>query len=86
MNRRGTGPDGCQNCQTQKEQGMMSSGQIILTDYLVENISKEREQRGLRLTSLSREEVVAYLKKNLHWRISDVSSTTNIHPVPTYVD
>ena len=70
---RGTGPEGCENCKTQQMKGALSSGQVILTDHLVENIAKEKEQRGLTLTSLSRDEVVAHLKKNLHWRISDVS-------------
>ncbi|KAL9034629.1 MAG: hypothetical protein Q9214_006960 [Letrouitia sp. 1 TL-2023] len=71
---RGIGPEGCENCKNQRAEGGLSSGQLILTDYLVENIKKEEELRGMTLTSLSRNEVVAYLQKNLHWRISDVSS------------
>lgn len=70
---RGVGADGCENCRAQREEGALLSGQVILTDYLVENITKERTLRGLTLQSLSREQVIEYLKKNLHWRISDVS-------------
>ena len=70
---RGTGPEGCENCKTQEATGALSSGQVILTDYLAENIAKQRQLRGAPLTSLARDEVIAYLKRNLHWRISDVS-------------
>lgn len=70
---RGTDAEGCENCQVQQEEGALGSGQVILTDYLVENITKERTLRGLMLQSLSRDEVIEYLKKNLHWLISDVS-------------
>lgn len=69
---RGDGPEGCANCHRQKQDHELSTGQVILTDYLVEHITKSIQDRGLTLQSLSREDVVEYLKKNLHWRISDV--------------
>ncbi|KAL2070465.1 hypothetical protein VTL71DRAFT_13491 [Oculimacula yallundae] len=68
---RGDGPEGCANCHSQKQDNELSTGQVILTDYLVEHITKSIQDRGLTLQSLSREDVVEYLKKNLHWRISD---------------
>lgn len=73
MTGRGTGPEGCSNCKEQQEEGVLYSGQVILTDYLAENIYERREQGGLTLSSLSQDEVSAYLKRNLHWRIVDVS-------------
>ena len=69
---RGTGEGGCGNCRAQQEEGALGSGQVILTDYLVENITKERTLRGLALSSLSPQEVIEYLRTYLHWRISDV--------------
>ncbi|KAH6723255.1 putative tyrosinase [Leptodontidium sp. MPI-SDFR-AT-0119] len=69
---RGDGPEGCANCHRQKQDHELSTGQVILTDYLVEHITKSIQDRGLTLQSLSREDVVEYLKKNLHWRISDI--------------
>jgi len=49
------------------------TGQVIITDYLVEQIQRQVTHRGMQLQSLDREDVVAYLKMNLHWRITDVS-------------
>ncbi|CZS88976.1 uncharacterized protein RAG0_00474 [Rhynchosporium agropyri] len=69
---RGDGPEGCANCHRQKQDHELSTGQVILTDYLVEHITKSIQDRGLTLQSLSRADVVAYLKTNLHWRISDI--------------
>merc|ERR1711977_79142 len=69
---RGDGPEGCANCHRQKQDHELSTGQVILTDYLVEHITKNIQERGLNLQSLSREDVVGYLRKNLHWRISDI--------------
>ncbi|KAL8832127.1 MAG: hypothetical protein Q9191_000449 [Dirinaria sp. TL-2023a] len=73
MNARGATAEGCENCKAQYEKHALSAGQIVLTDYLVEDIIKERQQRGLTLASLSRSEVIEYLRKNLHWRITDQS-------------
>ena len=73
MQGRGIGPEGCANCRRQQQEGALSSGQVVLTDYLAENIYKGIEQRGLTLGSLSREDVINYLQTNLHWRIMDVS-------------
>ena len=70
---RGLGPEGCENCARQQETHALSTGQVILTNYLVEHIKKHTVEQGLRLESLSVDEVGAYLRKNLHWRITNVS-------------
>jgi len=70
---RGVDASGCGNCQKQKDGGALFSGQVILTDYLIERIEQAESVRGLTLSSLEPEEVVPYLKANLHWRITDVS-------------
>ncbi|KAL3427941.1 tyrosinase [Phlyctema vagabunda] len=70
---RGQGPEGCANCTRQQQDHELSTGQVILTDYLIERIHKHVQERGLTLQTLSREEVVQYLKNNLHWRISDAN-------------
>ena len=49
------------------------TGQVIITDHLVEQIQRQVTHRGMQMQSLDREDVVAYLKMNLHWRITDVS-------------
>jgi hypothetical protein len=53
----------------------LSTGQVILTDYLVEHITKGIRARGMLLASLEKADVIAFLKENLHWRITDVSFT-----------
>lgn len=72
-NARGTGLEGCANCIRQREEQELSTGQVVITDYLVEHIKKGIVDRGVTLATLDREDVIDYLKKNLHWRISDVS-------------
>lgn len=69
---RGVDASGCGNCKEQRDSGALFSGQVILTDYLIERITQAEAHRGLTLTSLEPEEVVPYLKANLHWRITDV--------------
>lgn len=72
---RGTGEEGCQNCARQREAGHLSTGQLVLTDYLAEWVRKGLQGRdGERLGGLGREEVGRWLRKELHWRISDVSA------------
>lgn len=70
---RGVDDTGCDNCKKQQEEGALFTGQVILTDYLIERMVQAEAHRGLTLTSLDRDEVVPYLKANLHWRITDVS-------------
>ena len=70
---RGLDESGCENCREQKDDGALFSGQVILTDTLIERIVRGETHRGLTLASLDRGEVVTYLRKNLHWRITDVS-------------
>ncbi len=77
------GPEGCEYCEKQKAEQALSSGQVILTDYLVENITKQRALRNMTLGTLEPNEVIPYLKENLHWRISDVSSSSSpTHSIP----
>jgi hypothetical protein len=70
---RGIDSNGCDNCKKQQEDGAQFTSQVILTDYLIERITQAQPHRGLTLASLDEQEVVAYLKANLHWRITDVS-------------
>lgn len=69
---RGIDESGCGNCKSQRDQNALFTGQVILTDYLIERIVQAEAHRGLTLTSLDQDEVVEYLKANLHWRITDV--------------
>lgn len=77
---RGFDETGCENCGQRREARVLSTGQIILTDHLIEHIKRHTVERNLRLDNLSREEVVDYLRTNLHWRVSDVSFLTTTVP------
>lgn len=70
---RGIDESGCDNCKDQAAQAYLACGQVILTDYLIQQIYLGEELGGLTLTTLDPEEVTTYLRKNLHWRIVDVS-------------
>jgi tyrosinase len=72
----GSNTSGCNNCKRQEQTHARMTGQVIITDTLVEHIQRQITQQGMQLHSLAREDVVAYLKKNLHWRITDVSVPT----------
>lgn len=69
---RGVDESGCDSCKQQRDEHALFTGQVILTDYLIERITQAEPHRGLTLTSLDQAEVVEYLKTNLHWRITDV--------------
>jgi tyrosinase len=58
------------------------TGQVIITDHLVEQIQRQITHRGMQLRSLNREDVITYLKTNLHWRVTDVSQRGAITPPP----
>ncbi|KAF2501891.1 Di-copper centre-containing protein [Lophium mytilinum] len=68
---RGVDESGCASCKELRDENALSSGQVILTDYLIERITLGEAQRGLTLGSLDQVEVIEYLRKNLHWRITD---------------
>lgn len=69
----GTSTSGCNNCKRQEQNHALMTGQVIITDPLVEHIERQITHGGMQLRSLSREDVVEYLKTNLHWCITDVS-------------
>ena len=63
---------GCDNCIKQQSAHVKSTGQVILTDTLVEHIRAGIRDQGMQLRSLEKEDVVEYLKTNLHWRVTTV--------------
>ena len=71
---RGVAPEGCESCKVQKAEHALSAGQVVLTDYLIEHITKQETLRGIPLRSLDKDQVIPYLKENLHWRVTDVGS------------
>lgn len=66
------GPEGCEYCKVQEVEHALSAGQVILTDYLIEHVTKQKTLRGIPLRSLDKDQVIHYLKENLHWRVTDV--------------
>jgi hypothetical protein len=58
----------CENCAIQQDHGLRVGGQIPLTSIILSAAA-----RGEISDSQNREEVIAYLKRNLKWRVSTVS-------------
>jgi tyrosinase len=69
----GTNTSGCNNCKRQEQNHALMTGQVIITDTLVEHIQRRITYHDIQLQSLARGDVVAYLKTNLHWLVTDVS-------------
>ena len=72
---------GCANCKAQAEKKLQCTGQIVLTNALVtrykQRLLHENRYSGTDndvLASMKPEDVVPFLKRNLHWRISDVGN------------
>jgi hypothetical protein len=70
--------EGCTTCRKQKEavgsQRQLTTGQVVLTDFLVESIrGKKKGKNGVCLDDFKKESVAGWLKDNLHWRVTDVS-------------
>ena len=66
--------DNCDNCRQQNENGLIDSDVIPLTTPLVAYWRSQEEMGGMRLKSLEVAEVKEFLRRNLHWRVLDVSS------------
>lgn len=72
---------GCANCRAQAEMQLQSTGQIVLTNALVtrhkQQLLHDNRYSGTEndvLASMEPEDVVKFLKRNLHWRVSDVGN------------
>ena len=63
----------CPNCARQADRGLIDSDVISLTSNLIAYWRDEEEHCGLKLQSLSVNEVLPFLRVNLHVRILDVS-------------
>ncbi|KAK6532574.1 hypothetical protein TWF281_006758 [Arthrobotrys megalospora] len=57
----------CSNCETQSEEHTVVTGQVSLTNALLDDV----EDPANGLNSLIPEEVIPYLQRHLHWRITD---------------
>ena len=62
----------CGKCKDDRKAGLMVTGIVPLTAALIEDV-----REGL-ISSLNPEDVVPYLAKNLHWRVTLVSLSLNI--------
>lgn len=60
----------CKNCAEQKAGGVLSKGQIILTNALLKDAT---DANNSDLNSLEPDDVNRYLKEHLNWRAVDVS-------------
>ncbi|CAG8971787.1 hypothetical protein HYALB_00001896 [Hymenoscyphus albidus] len=64
---RGMRTSGCDACARAQEFGDLSTGQIIITDFLVNKVRSS----ACTLEGMGREAVSAWLRTELHWRIID---------------
>ncbi len=60
---RGMGPEGCEYCKVLEAEHPLSAGQVVLTDYVIEHITKQRTLRGVSLRSLDKDQLIPYLKE-----------------------
>ncbi|KAF3912744.1 Tyrosinase [Dactylellina cionopaga] len=58
----------CSNCEQQQEDHTIVTGQVSLTTALLDDVE---DTANTSLTSLIPEEVVPYLQRHLHWRVTD---------------
>lgn len=63
----------CDNCRQQDLNGLMDSDVIPLTTPLVSCWQSGEEMGGMRLRSLEVIDVKEFLRRNLRWRVLDVS-------------
>ena len=86
---RGIGPEGCDYCKVQEAEHALSAGQVVLTDYLIEHVTKQRPLRGIPLRSVDKGQVIPYSKENLHWRVTDIGSKVvslkNVHSTNDHI-
>jgi tyrosinase len=77
---------GCANCKKNHENKLKTTGQVPLTNALLtrykQQIPHETESGEITLLGgMEPEQVVPFLKKNFHWRITDVSpADTSVEP------
>lgn len=69
----------CENCKKQQEENILYGSVVPLTKTLTDYVKSAERQPplpapdGLVLKSLEPEEVIPFLRRNLHWRVLDVS-------------
>jgi tyrosinase len=76
---------GCVNCKKQAEEKSESTGQVVLTNALITRykqqiIHENRDDASQILASMEPADVIGFLKKNLHWRITGVSKQPPTSP------
>lgn len=75
---RGLDATGCANCQAQRAAGVLETGQVILTDHLAQRVAAGADG----LASLDVADVVPYLKRNLHWRVTARGQPVALEELP----
>ncbi|KAL2039327.1 hypothetical protein N7G274_007995 [Stereocaulon virgatum] len=75
-----TQPGGCANCEKQAKEKSESTGQVVLTNALITRykqqiIHENRDDASQVLASMEPADVIEFLKKNLHWRITGASGS-----------
>jgi hypothetical protein len=68
-----------ENCRRQNALGLEDSDTIALTTNLVAYWKDGEVHAGQRLRSLEPSDVLPFLRYNLHWRVLDVSYTSEVH-------
>ena len=63
----------CANCKKQTDDKLLDSDTIPLTPPLIAYWRTEEAVSGMKVESLDPPDVIPFLKRNLHWRVTDVS-------------
>jgi len=69
---------GCDNCKSQKDEGMKYGDELSLTDPILSYYRSQEQPHDHQITDLSPDVVVPFLKRELHWRVLHVSCSGSI--------
>ncbi len=84
----GDSPEGCPNCRAQQDDHAESTGRVILTNALItrwkNQIRYPREDDGPQtLGSMEPDDVVKFLKYNMHWRVTSMGELVDFNRIPS---
>lgn len=69
----------CANCAAQASANVVVGDNLDLTSKLIEFLASPTLLHPLSVKSLSKEDVIPFLRKHLEWRIVDVSTQSPMH-------
>lgn len=76
---------GCGSCRNQEMDRAKATGRVILTNALITRWKNEIHHNKAPhvLQSMEREDVVNFLKTNLHWRVTSMGQPVDLNRIPS---